>query len=669
MSDIFGFDNTTFLSLASLLSVCQGSQEIAEYTTINEVPDHDEWESETENDSTIMHQLSGSTSKDQVLAKFLDHIAETFSQAKSIPRHERRRSKATINGAIHVTASGLVFDHGDPIVYVAKNGIGSDSIEDSKRMKIDEELANSLTKWMRIIASTMKRPAIDKDQMWTKLISYYKQRLHIYISHIKGSSKDDLAAAFNMRSDGIVLAKELHELSAQYKADSIPLEVLKRMISIAYQLRPVAAPVGLTSHIGRIRRSVFFLGRLRSAYETFKETAIELQKSFKTITISCLPPPDARWLKKSQLIQRVQELVKMEQVPQPQKHHLDKLRGRPTNLLTTCHAEVQLLLKFEGSFSTNTDPFPYIGCSRMSCWLCYQLLAHYKDKRTDTRGYYQTRGSHGTVYPFWHIALGSDSVSYPRVQFNLSVALQDIQVLMQQQLKDFLRTQRPKRAESSTNVTVAGGALKHSALTRMREAESWTTPGGTEGEVGCLKELVCSRQCIRFPATGEPAHCRMIDFYRCPTDYPGTEPVTFCIPDLSTYWGKSNFDRAHRQILIKDQDLAELNGDYLFYWCRKDDLPPNKYLMNLLRIDSVPFEEYFWYGDVFITKFHEDEGSFRFDCEDVPEAFLSLEHLIENMIRSEWERKTPEDEIRRWQYFDTKQEKRNADKQVILERM
>jgi hypothetical protein len=64
-----------------------------------------------------------------------------------------------------------VFDHGDPIVYVAKNGIGSDSIEDSKRMKIDEELANSLTKWMRIIASTMKRPAIDKDQMWTKLIS------------------------------------------------------------------------------------------------------------------------------------------------------------------------------------------------------------------------------------------------------------------------------------------------------------------------------------------------------------------------------------------------------------------------------------------------------------------------------------------------------------------
>lgn len=133
------------------------------------------------------------------------------------------------------------------------------------------------------------------------------------------------------------------------------------MISIAYQLRPVAAPDGLKSHIRRIRDSVCFLGRLRSAYEAFKETAIELQKSFKTLTISCLPPPDARWLKKSELIQRVQELVKMEQVPQPQKRHLDKLQALPIDLLTTCHAEVQLLLKFKCSYPSNIDPFHTSG--------------------------------------------------------------------------------------------------------------------------------------------------------------------------------------------------------------------------------------------------------------------------------------------------------------------
>lgn len=84
-------------------------------------------------------------------------------------------------------------------------------------------------------------------------------------------------------------------------------------------------------------------------------------------------------------------------------------------------------------------------------------------------------------------------------------------------------------------MTVVGGVLKQSALTRMREAEAWTTLGGTENEVGCLKELVCSRQCIRFPVSGEPTYYQMIDFYRYPTNYLGTEPVIFCIPDLSTY--------------------------------------------------------------------------------------------------------------------------------------
>ncbi|KAJ5981709.1 hypothetical protein N7522_013337 [Penicillium canescens] len=324
MSNIFGFDNITFLSLASLLS------------------------------------LSGSTSKDQLLAKFLDHIAETFSQEKTIPRHERRRAKAKKNGAIHVTASGLVIDHGDPIIYVAKNGIGSDAEEDMKRMKIDGELADSLTKWIRIIASTMKRPAIDKDHMWMKLIGYYKQRLRIYVSQIKSSSENDLAAAFIAKSDGILLAKEMYQLSAQYKTDSMPSEVLERIVSIAYQLRHEPMPNGLTSQSERIRRSVRFLGRLRSVYETFKETAIEL-RSFETVTISCLPPPNARWQKKGRLSRRVQDLIKVERVPQPQKRQLDELWGPKTDLLTTCHAEFQLLLQFECSIPPNTNPFPYIG--------------------------------------------------------------------------------------------------------------------------------------------------------------------------------------------------------------------------------------------------------------------------------------------------------------------
>jgi hypothetical protein len=84
-----------------------------------------------------------------------------------------------------VTASGLVIDNGEPTIYVAKNGIGNDAVEDMERMKKDEELAQSLTIWIRIIASTMKRPTINKDHMWMKLVDYYKQRLNIYASQIE----------------------------------------------------------------------------------------------------------------------------------------------------------------------------------------------------------------------------------------------------------------------------------------------------------------------------------------------------------------------------------------------------------------------------------------------------------------------------------------------------
>jgi hypothetical protein len=348
------------------------------------------------------------------------------------------------------------------------------------------------------------------------------------------------------------------------------------MISIAYQLRYEPVPVTLPPQSRRVRNSVSFLGRLRSAYETFKETAIELRKTFKALTIYCLPPPTGRWLTRDQMNRRIQELVKAERSQQPKKRQLDNAWGTAAKILTPCHAEVQLLLHFECSISADAESFPYIGCSRKSCWLCYQFLTCYKDRRKNRKGYYQTRGSHSKVYPTWHVTLGANSLPGPRIQFSLSAALQDIQILMQQRLRNTPHTQRPQEAESSANLTIAGGALRQRALARMRVAESSTRPESTGSEVNTLKDFVCSKKCIRFPATGESPHHQIITFYNCPTDYPGPEAVTFRIPDFSTYWGEFNFDRAHRWIIVKQQDAAELNGDYLLYWCRSDELPPNK---------------------------------------------------------------------------------------------
>lgn len=410
------------------------------------------------------------------------------------------------------------------------------------------------------------------------------------------------------------------------------------MISISYQLRYEDIPVKMSPQSRRLRNSVLFLGRLRSAYEIFKRTALEFPE-FKSLTIHCLPPPTGEWLTRSEISRRVQELAKDERIQQLNKCQLDSAWGAAARILTPCHAEVQLLLHFECSVPSDAKPFPYIGCSRKSCWLCYQPLTNYKDKRNKTKGVYQTRGSHRKIYPLWCVKLGSSSLPSPRVQFNLSVALLVIQMMMQQLLRNAPHTQRPKEAESSANLTITGRALSRRALARMRVAESSTRPEDTKSEVNTLEDFICSKKCVRFPATGESPYHELINFYNCPTDYPGPESVKFCVPDFSKYWGKFNLGRAFHIFTVKQQESTELNGDYLFYWCRSDELTPNKYLMSLVGIEFVPLEEHFWYGDVFITRFHEH--GFKFHCEDVPYTFHKIESLVKSMIVKDGTAKLP----------------------------
>lgn len=247
----------------------------------------------------------------------------------------------------------------------------------------------------------------------------------------------------------------------------------------------------------------------------------------------------------------------------------------------------------------------------------------------------------------------------------------DIENLMIEKLLAVPRTQLPAVAESSANVTVTGGVLKRRTLAKMRVAESSSEsharPVSVDDEANILKDFVWSKSCVRIPATGESPHLVPIKFYSYPDNYPGREPWPFCIPDFGAYWNGYNFERSYRRVESIEQELPELNGEYIFYQCRNDELPPNKYLMTMLGVESLSFDEYFWYGDVFITRFHEDDN-FKYFCEDVPHSILAGS-WIEVLIRHYWARQDHETEFRRRQSFEALNEKMNADKQIILGRM
>jgi hypothetical protein len=391
---------------------------------------------------------------------------------------------------------------------------------------------------------------MDKDIVWTRLLSYYKQRLDLYAAQIT-FSQADITGAFAEGSDEVARARELHSLSVEHKADKTT-EVLRRMVSVAYELRYEPNPATLSPRSRKARNAICFLGRLRSAYETFKETAIQLQKSFVKLSIVCLSAPDSIQFSRREVEERLQLLAGKKGMPQLTKDEIRKVLGKEPEIRTHCHAEIQLLLHLESYKSPEEYPFPYLGCSKKTCWLCHQFLSEYKSKKTDKDDFYQTRGSHGKVYPLWHVRQPDD----PRMQFYLSTTLQDIQDLMNAKLSIVPCIRRAAQAESSANVTVAGGALKRRALAKQRIMESSAESKSSKDETPLLDDFVCSQECFRIPANGETSHFVSIDFYRPPHNYIGNEPQTWCTPDFSAYCSTFNFERIHRRFKLDKQEPA-----------------------------------------------------------------------------------------------------------------
>ncbi|KAM7211779.1 hypothetical protein V8F06_012846 [Rhypophila decipiens] len=671
------FDDIQFLSLSSLLAINQGQQEPAckendgGDTESNISTNSEDRDGNSENDSSIPHQLPTLTRKEwQQLKKVLDYIAETFSREKSVPfrakRHVRRRGQIQGKGASHVTAAGLTMTERKPTIFIAKNG-GPDAK--------DEDLARSLTIWIRAIAATGTRRDIEKDIMWTKLLDYSKQRLDLYATHIKdqGLELSDLAAAFAEGSDGPDLVRDLHRLSTQYEPAASP-DLIQRMVSAAYRLRYEPPVAILSSKSKRLRNSVLFLGRLRSAYEGFNEAAIVFKETFKALTVTCLGAPTAQIVSRAVIERQIDVLAKKHTMSKPGKDRINKLLGKSTEVLIPCHAEIQLLEHFEGFLPPNADRFPYFGCSKKSCWLCQKPLYRYKAKTTGTRGFYQTRSSHGRVYPLWSTTLGSSpQTSDPWVRLRFLAALLDVETLIVERLQAAAvsGTQIPGVAESSANITVTGGPLKRRALAKQRLEEPSRTPRPVQTDVNILKDFACSKMCLRIPATSsESPHLLSINFYNYPDAYPAREPSPYRIPDFGPYWESSNFERAFRRITMKGQQREEMNGEYLFYWCTNDSFPPNAHLMSILGVKALGVNDHFWNGDVFLTRFHENDVSFEFHCEDVSHTCLADGmKWLKNIIREFWAGKELEMEIRAWQDFNVLNEKMKADEEILLARM
>ena len=159
----------------------------------------------------------------------------------------------------------------------------------------------------------------------------------------------------------------------------------------------------------RARRALLFLCRFYAAVLTFTEAAVRL-RSFRDISFKFVKPfPEVLLFKDGMKQQGARDVLARlsarssealmrrlcngkSKKPADVVKDLDKARRQPCHV----HAEIQLVDDFE---NRRDEPgwrvHPYIGCSKLCCYLCDSFLRHH--------AFFQYRGSHWKMYHKWHV--------------------------------------------------------------------------------------------------------------------------------------------------------------------------------------------------------------------------------------------------------------------------
>ena len=156
----------------------------------------------------------------------------------------------------------------------------------------------------------------------------------------------------------------------------------------------------------KLLSDILFLGRIRSAFITFVD-AVERIPSFCSLAIVLIhTPPRLSSRPKNLPLSEALGLIRLPANDATIRNHIqpkfslaksEKIYKAFNAKPLHTHAEIQLILHFSGREVTD-GVFPYMGCSKLSCFLCSTFLKSY------TRLRFSTRGSHGKLYTQWCIS-------------------------------------------------------------------------------------------------------------------------------------------------------------------------------------------------------------------------------------------------------------------------
>ncbi|KAI5992173.1 hypothetical protein EDD15DRAFT_2577266 [Pisolithus albus] len=258
---------------------------------------------------------------------------------------------------------------------------------------------------------------------------------------------------------------------------------------------------------------ILFLGRLRSCYYTIVEAALNIPgcAHLSIIFVKNLP----RRVCSATLPSLTDTMKLLDQTLNPTSVKIfigerfgvttadrafDKLQNNVSRHRLSTHAEVQLVLHIVGTMNSNTvdkEVYPYVGCSKLSCFLCSTFL-----KSFDHNGIkFRTRGSHGKIYSLWSIP-DMDGLRSDVVLALHSASNRTRKVLVGEMMKPIATIAHV--AESTAAPIVSANHVTHRNPGPVEDAETHDLPGSSEhSEIPRLSgecrncELETARRCSK----------------------------------------------------------------------------------------------------------------------------------------------------------------------------
>ncbi|ORY17504.1 hypothetical protein BCR34DRAFT_474885 [Clohesyomyces aquaticus] len=283
------------------------------------------------------------------------------------------------------------------------------------------------------------------------------------------------ASAGDMDPGMDALAADIQQLSAFATPEEVDSSLLKRIMCSTYLVwSSVKTRASFKACLKRLfsngqaraiaEKALLFLCRIHYSVEIFIET-VEKVPAFRSI--ECVPVPDESFTRphfasrnttplgfaKSLGIDcRRRELVDWLTLPK-NSAAFDTLLGEKRHV----HCEIQVLHFMDQATLSSTQRYkvhPYIGCSRLCCYLCYCFLLSY--------GGIRARGTHEVVMNKWEIPMHRPAGRYSsKVDFAAQRFFQFLKNELQSRLNCITTPSKVAlRAQSSVGLSTAKSILE-----------------------------------------------------------------------------------------------------------------------------------------------------------------------------------------------------------------